>query len=280
MNEDHPQNEDGAGGASLTSNVQGSTLAAHAQGPGSHAVGIVNNYGLGYADVRAIVDEKLSATVKELRDAIGQASDRNREEMECISVAVIQSLVAAKLGAPPDAAAITQFLREAVEDPAFPARAARLFLEAVKTPSTTRRRMLARALFGIPASTPERDRVDAALERLFPDDVVLLRTLDNWAHKRQQDHLYIEKTTGGRVTYAIDGDVDQGMGRIVKRPFQCDDWCLHALQAVACISFGTPPGTPDEWEDYTRVNILPLGRAVLKVLEDVELDASRPGGQT
>ena len=165
------------------------------------------------------------------------------EDMLRVSFAVVQSLVAAKLGSSPDPASIADFLRAAVEDSAFPARAGGSSRRGPRPPSTARREMLARALFGIPASTPERDRVDAALERLFPEDVLLLRRL-------------VELAPGSDMVYF--GSPERG---------SAEEWGLYSLQAVGCVSFGAPPGAVDTWEDTARANISPLGHAVLKALQ-------------
>lgn len=268
--EDSSASQRGAGAVSYSAQIQGSTLGASAQGPGSRAVGIVNQYGLGYADVREIVDERVALAVDRLREAVGQAHGRSMEDMLRVSFAVIQSLVAAKLSTPPDAASVADFLRAAVEDPAFPARASRLFQEGAKTPSAARRQMLARALFGIPATTPERDRVDAAIERLFPEDVVLLRKLVSLAEKGIKDHVYFRILNNGRAS-ALRHGFQGHVGGIILEPFDCNDWPLFSLQTAGCVSFGPSPEVISGWKDITKLIILPLGHAVLVGLEGAGL---------
>jgi len=259
-----------AGAATYSMQTQGFTLAAQAQGPGAKAVGIVNQYGLGYADVREIADERVALAVTQLREAVGFAHGRSMDDMLRVSFAVIQSVVAAKLGATPDAASVAEFLQAAVENPAFPARAARLFQEGAKTPSAERREMLARALFGIPATTPERDRIDAAIERLFPDDVALLKEFVLLSRRWEGRSMYLKALLCDGILYAFprtdSADGSESADRVL-----CPEWPLYALEAVGCVSFGmwSANRTLGKEKNYRAadIRIMPLGRAVIGALE-------------
>jgi hypothetical protein len=259
--------------ASYSAQIQDSTLAAHAQGPGSRAVGIVQNYGLGYADVREIADERVALALDRLREAVGQAHSRSMEDMLRVSFAVVQSLLAAKLGTPPDAASVAEFLRAALEDPAFPARAARLFQEGAKAPSAARREMLARALFGIPATTPERDRVDAAIERLFPDDVRLLQALLALVKRSEKDYIVLIKAGSPVKTYAVLPGNEHSDPASVEH-LVCPEWPLCSLQVVGCVRFGPWAAAlgPDHQHHGTGLGSHPLGYAVLSALEGAGFD--------
>jgi hypothetical protein len=256
-----------AGPTTYSSQIHGSILGAQAQGPGAKAVGIVNQYGLAYADVREIADERVAMALDRLREGVGLAHTRSMEDMLRVSFAVVQSLVAAKLGATPDAASVAEFLQEAVEDPAFPARAARLFQEGAKTPSAERREMLARALFGIPASTPERDRVDAAIERLFTDDVALLNELVLLSRRSEGRSMYLKALLCDGILYAFPRtDGSESEDRVL-----CLEWPLYALEAVGCVSIGSSSAnrTLGKEKNHRSANltIMPLGRSVIGALE-------------
>jgi hypothetical protein len=276
---DEPEGTDEPRGTGFALNVQGSMLAASAQGPGAQSHGtVINNYGPSKSDIRNITQEVVLA----LREAVGQAQDRNTDDMLRVSFAVARGLVAAKLGAEPDDTRVAEFLRAAVEDPAFPARAARLFQEGAKTPSNARRRLLASVLFGISSSTPERDRVDAAVERLFPEDVLLLQGLMRLIEHSMESHVFVIKPSGGGPSYAVlPGDEETKTLDTVEH-LLFPELPLYSLQTVGCVEFGPwldrfGPACADAG---TGLSILPLGRAVLTALENAGLShAAREGGE-
>lgn len=265
---DEPEGVDEPRGTGFALNVQGSTLAASAQGPGAQSHGtVINNYGPSKSDIRYITREVVLA----LREAVGQAQDRNTDDMLRVSFAVARGLVAAKLGAEPDDTRVAEFLRAAVEDPAFPARAARLFQEGAKTPSDVRRRLLASALFGIPSSTPERDRIDAAIEKLFPPDVRLLADLIRFALPK------LLLAEGENVSPFIVREEDRHdmlwKQTLPSAQLICDAYALRNLQSAGGIEIvaKTAGFGPERRYTLSAIFILPLGHALHEALKKAGL---------
>jgi hypothetical protein len=249
--------------------VQHSSVGAMAQGPNAQASATVNNFGLGYADVAAIVDERVTGAVDRLRAAVGDARNNSIEDMLRISFTVVLSLVGTKLGTKPDASAVAAFLQRAVDDATFPARAARLFQEGIKTPSPDRRRMLATALFGIPRETPERDRIDAAIERLFPTDVALLADLIKFS----LPYLLLAESPDGKL-FIIREEERRNMlweQTLPVSQLDCDAHALHNLAVTGCIKLDAKVKGlgPERRYSLTAIYLLPLGHAIVSALAAV-----------
>ena len=244
-----------------------STIGACAQGPNSQAHALVINYGVDGA--------QLLGAIRSLEQAVVGARDRNIEEMVRISVAVVESLASAKTVSPADrVAAVADYLHQAVEDPAFSSRAARLFQEGAKTPSPARKEMLARALFGIPPTTPARDRVDAAIERLFPDDVALLRDLAGLLKKHAASHLFIIEDRTTRSLFAVQPGFEMRRLPDVGERLPIANLPLYSLQTAGCVEFGPWIDTfgPERDAAGTGLSVLPLGFVILESLQAARLN--------
>lgn len=250
--------------STLATTIQDASVGSVAQGPYATSTNIVVNRRMQYVDVVAAVDERVRMALADLREAVGQARSRSSEDMtrsSCRSFAAVQAI------AEPDATSVAEFFQRAGEAPAFPARAARLFQEGVKTPTEERRQLLAAALFGVPAETPERERIDAALERLFPADIYLLLRLVRFS----LPYLLLVE--------APDGDLfivrEESRGKMLWKQalpepqLRCNSRSLHNLQANGCIQRdnATKGLGPEGRYLLASLFILPLGRPVINDLE-------------
>ena len=114
-------------------------------------------------------------------------AEKNRDWVEqCdreasqVTGAVAVALVSLALGAHPLDDSVQEFLASLVNDPSAPARARRLLGAMLESPSLERRARLAAVFVAGPKICPDpalRDRLDAIVEGLFDDDVVVLRQL-------------------------------------------------------------------------------------------------------
>jgi hypothetical protein len=226
-----------------------------------------------------------------LRGAVAKAN----EDMFLAVLFVVRALLAKALGRDPSAPEVAEEIRKATLDPAFGARAARLLAESIRSPSEARRRLLALALFR-PNPDPEmRDLVDAALGRLWPPDVELLSRLA----AKDDGHglkLVAEGTdaagagwalAGMRTLDAIPNSVRATRDRPREAAIPCRVASLFALSTGAqCIEMFDPPGLAsiiDLGLVIRNVHVLPLGREVVRVLEEkraaLDIDASAKLGE-
>lgn len=101
-------------------------------------------------------------------------------EASQVAGTVAVALVSLALGAKPLDDTVQEFLASLVNEPSAPARARRLLGALLESPSRERRARLAAVFVAGPkiCSDPAlRDRLDALVEDLFDDDVVVLRQL-------------------------------------------------------------------------------------------------------
>jgi hypothetical protein len=197
--------------------------------------------------------------------------------LDCYSM--VLRLVDARAAEGDAESAVQRIIEATFSDPALPARFQRLFIEGVKSPAQDRRRLLALALLGFGANTPERDRIDAAVERLFPADVLLLKKLvehvDGLAsgeeemllvrpHEGERFAGIIKKTQNG---LAIDPDSKQ-----VPAP----DMPLYALNGAGCILVELEINAATHFGNLKAhlapLRILPLGRALYQALQGTQID--------
>jgi hypothetical protein len=196
---------------------------------------------------------------------------------------VIRAIVAARLGKQPDDADVSNFFEARLEDPAFSARAHRLFLEGVQSPSKDRRMILASALFGAePPSSDieEQERVDATIQKIFTKDIILLDQLVKFIEKHKQVLLLGDKNTATRFAFpAINGHavelietevLPEGSEKIL-----CPTNSLVNLKNSGCIDMGEPIGINGEYATAV-LSIWPLGYSVLNVLRSVREQINRP----
>jgi hypothetical protein len=219
------------------------------------------------------IRERLSATV------VDDAIRANYENMTLACSAIMRALVAAKLGVEPGDEEVDRFVDGATTDPALVARIQRLFIEGTKSPNDERRRLLALALLGIGASTPERDRIDAAIERLFPEDISLLRDLVRLAD--DANPVLMRVSPKGEVPFATRDHDGRTLGPCPDRA-KCPDAPVYALQSAGCAAIEPaggllPTGVENEMVGVTPLRVLPLGRAVLQALESTGVDLNLIG---
>ncbi len=129
--------------------------------------------------------------------------------------------------------------------------------------------MLARALFGIPSTTLEMDRIDTAVERLFPSDVKLLAYLIRFSLPYL---LFAEGPETDAKPFIVRAEDRNDMlvnKSMPQSQLVCDAYSLYNLHAVGCVKIdGRVAGFGPEGRYVTSVlYILPLGHAVLKALE-------------
>ena len=180
-------------------------------------------------------------------------------------------------------------MAEALEHPNAPFRFHRLLGEARKSASRRRRRFLASVAFGLEFSTipdDERDRVDMVVERLVPEDVLLLLQIDqrnrNSRPADQVDGPHIFQGTqvaalvhGINVRVACtddqnDTEHDYGFGDPVFTDdrFVVDQAAFASLVSLGCLDIGESKASQMPWEIH-RLMITQVGRLVIGAIEQV-----------
>jgi hypothetical protein len=206
--------------------------------------------------------------------------------LEAIQVcyAVCKAFVAQALGAEPSTNQVNEYMAKAVEDPAFPNRAYRLFGEAQKSASRRRRIFLASMLFGPPFSKmpdDERDRVDMAVERMTVEDAELLMAiLDNIRTPQDLGHdsfgptgvlvltpVDLERARPEKI-YIVTPDL-RGRGDEVRMSFPRG--VFESLKLLGCVETGTGISTEGSWARY-HLLLTDLGGTVGRAIKEV-----RPG---
>jgi hypothetical protein len=201
--------------------------------------------------------------------------------------AAVKALVAHALDREPSDPEVDAVMMDAAEHPNAPFRFHRLLGEARKSASRRRRRFLASVAFGLEFSAlPDdlRDRVDLVVERLVPEDVDLLMTIDE---KNRKARPAVEKdgipfnVGGSRVAAVIQGisvrlgttddhEIDQGF---IDAFYEGDRYLVSqaafgALVAVGCIDVGQSQSSQGHWEIH-RLLITELGSLVIRAIEEV-----------
>jgi hypothetical protein len=187
------------------------------------------------------------------------------QEMSLIGYRVARLFAAGLLGKAPTDQEVDQFLESAIHDPSFPARYARLWLEATKSPSEDRRYMLTARLLAPRLQGDQdqelRDRVDAAFERMFVGDVELLLELEAL---QGVDHEQVGVLLHEGVQVAVlRGGIDRGSGEIPDRRVACHPYALGNLEAVSLARLHEFIGmTALEGRGVASLELTPLGLAI------------------
>lgn len=235
-----------------------------------------------------VVDVGLKVAAREVISALRKRLDPDaalaanyREALddmifECYSV--VRALIAAHCIVDPSDEDVTAFLENARTDPTFPSRATRLFQEGMKSPSPERRQMLALALFGVPAVTPERDRIDAAIERLFTDDIALLGRLATLEDKHNGYVALLEHDGAEPRLWALsmsEHEKDTVVPDDHDERVECDRHALYSLDCVGCVRLSDPIGLASTAMDQSvsSVGLTPLGRGVIEALRNTRVAA-------
>jgi hypothetical protein len=235
-----------------------------------------------------IVDAMSDGGITEMRDRLvpdvnAKLSSHYRqasEEMFQALLNVVAALLRVHLGPDVTDAQARRVLFAAWNDPAAPARFASLFVEGVKSPSPTRRRMLAMALLSPASPDSLRDRVDAAVERLFPADVALLRQIVSL--ERQRRGLTLLSTDAPAVAFhakpfeifVLPGSpVREMMPSPEEEPetVSCAISEFRSLELVGCVAIDSYQGVAGD-HAIRRLDVLPVGAALIECLEATRLD--------
>jgi hypothetical protein len=204
-----------------------------------------------------------TAAKKGARKVLGPSREQVFEEvrtkavMDTMQIAymVARALTAATLRRPAGDDEVSALLESALEGPEFYPRFSRLIGEAVKSTSTERRKLLSAAFFGLPLVVPDtgsRARVDAAVERLFPEDVRLLGELC-----RLEADLSSSGPFGPNLCICNVGKRDGTAGRVVPRAIVhddavqsldietsayplCSEVALAGLESTGCVKVHSP----------------------------------------
>jgi hypothetical protein len=217
-----------------------------------------------------------------------EATEQVYREMAEVTFAVCKAFVCHLDGvAEPSDERVGRFFEDAVNDPSFPFRMRRLFQEATKTASHKRRLFLASVLYGLPhVKVPEdaRDRVDLLVERLMPEDVELLRQVDELIAKPSSQGVrgcYLARREGGRMLFSA-AIVDWSHARNPADGQAFDETALAAVQSFGCVSVSPIGDRPIPVNDDSRmvvedrVLVTPLGRLLLDALEQVRRATEDP----
>jgi hypothetical protein len=223
-----------------------------------------------------------------VRDQLNRSIEQANLEAIQVCYAVCKAFVAHAIGVEPSTDQVNEYMAKAVDDPAFPNRAYRLFGEAQKSASHRRRAFLAAMLFGLPFTKipeDERDRVDMAVERMTVPDVEFLLIV---SEKRRmspdltEGQLYLFGPSG--VGAMLDGTslriVTPDLWRnqefsaelFEDSRFIGDRAALASLVSVGCLDVGQVVLNSGRGGKVHHLIILPLGEMVLRALEEV-----RPG---
>jgi hypothetical protein len=204
-----------------------------------------------------------------------------------VCYSVCKAFVAYAIGAEPSTDQVNEHMAKAVDDPAFPNRAYRLFGEVQKSASQRRRIFLASMLFGLPSGKmpdDERDRVDMAVERMMPADVEFLSILSEKRKVAGQSPMAsVGQIFGpsGIVALVQGTDLriatpDERLGQfsndLFNNPaFIGDRAALASLQSLGCVELSQSVMSHARWRVHHLI-VTPLGDTVLRALEEV-----RPG---
>jgi hypothetical protein len=238
--------------------------------------------------VGAKVAKRVDPTEK-LRERLKDSAEEVNRELVQVSAAVCRALVAHAVGRTPSDSEVDDLMSAAIGDPSFPHRAYRLLGEAQKSASRRRRAFLASVAFGLPFvgfQDDRRDRVDMVVERLMPDDIELLRLIDEKNRTAsppltdEAQHIFGRSrvvaliqslevrvaTTDGFTTEI--GFYDETLSDDRRR---VDHTAFGSLVTLGCLEIGQSKVRQADWEIRPLV-ITPLGELLLSAIEEL-----RPG---
>jgi hypothetical protein len=224
-------------------------------------------------------------------DVFREVQQKAHADTSGIAYMVARALLAHQIGKDPLDSEMDQFLASAVDDPGFYPRFTRLIGEATKSSSTERRRLLAVAFFSIPKlqhDDDDKQRMDAAFERMFPGDAAALGDL--W-----RVHQEIEEAGNGYLCLCSSGKNDRTAGKIIPsqlihddgvQGFDIDisaypklpDYALANLEGIGCIRAHTP--TRVKRALYTGALIAKdASETTMTILNTARIDITRLGRQ-
>jgi hypothetical protein len=252
----------------------------------SSLLGVVQDL-VSMASLPKKIVEAIEAPSPEVQATLNRSLHQATIETMTICFVVCKALLAERMGVPPSAEEVNDFMSKAADDPRFAHRAYRLFGEAQKTSDRRRRVFLASMLFGLPYSKmpdDDRDRVDMAVERMTIADIKFLAMI--WAKRRSpEEHLPEGEMnvfgtdgigaviTGTELRIATPNEWEENMLVATfhrDQRFLGDRAALASLVSIGCLDVGQAlVNSAGRTTHFHQVRFLPLAHMVLGAMEEV-----------